>query len=83
MNPWQDLVVVGLIALAAVYLARVLWFRMTKRANACCNTCHRCPSSTEGERRQDAPLPLTIPTPAQNASDDKKLSPSTRNSRAD
>ncbi len=69
MSHWQDIVVVGLIAVAAVYLARMFWFRMTKRANACCDTCHGC-GSTSGEKDQSAgSVPLTISTPTRGASE--------------
>ncbi len=70
MSHWQDIVVLCLIAGAAVYLARILWSRMTKRANACCATCPGC-GATSGEKGEAADLPpLTVSTPNRSASEE-------------
>ncbi|MHB8901589.1 MAG: hypothetical protein ACYC6Y_22785 [Thermoguttaceae bacterium] len=48
MDHWQDLVVVGLVAVAVVYLGRIYWIRLFRRAGSSCDTCLGCPS--RGER---------------------------------
>ena len=50
MNHWQDLVVLGLIAVAAGYLAYLFWCRLTKRTS--CDACHGCPASSESDGTQ-------------------------------
>ena len=69
MNHWQDIVVAVLIAGAAIYLARLLWSRLTRRGNASCTACLGCPSSScstdekDGSRstdENDGPVPPSI-----------------------
>ena len=60
MNNWQDFVVLGLIAVAASYLAYLLWCRTTRRKG--CDSCHGCPASSETKVVLDDPhIPTTLP----------------------
>jgi hypothetical protein len=83
MNHWQDFIVVGLITVAAIYLARILWFRMTKRANACCDACHGCSSTSAPKDQQDELIPLITSTPTRSASEDEKPSTPTPSASED
>ncbi len=65
MNHWQDIVVVGLIAVAALYLAYILWCRLARRGNACCKTCQGCPSNSAKKTEQDESI-LTIQAPTRD-----------------
>jgi hypothetical protein len=42
---WQNLIVLAAVALAGVYLARVAWRSVARRASAC-GHCAACPEST-------------------------------------
>ena len=55
---WQDIIVAGLIGSAAVYLARMLWFRMSRQTNACCDACDRCPLTPQVEEQPNNLLSL-------------------------
>lgn len=61
MNHWQDLVVLGLIGSAGIYLAYLLWRRLTKRGP--CDACTCCPASPKEKDSQDNPQRLTIQVP--------------------
>ncbi len=64
MNPWQDVIVVGLIAGAAIYLARIFWRRLFRHGNAGCDTCFGCPSRSPSQGKQDGSAPLSIQSPS-------------------
>ncbi|MBE0643049.1 MAG: hypothetical protein IH600_03120 [Bacteroidetes bacterium] len=70
MNHWQDIVVVCLIAAASLYVAYVLWCRLARRGNACCNTCPGCGSHSDGNGERETSRPLTIQTPTRRVGED-------------
>ena len=70
MDHWQDVVAVGLIAGAAIYLARVFWSRFVRRSGAGCDACLGCPSSSRSQARHDGPAPLQIEARSTEPRDD-------------
>lgn len=52
MSPWQDVVVVVLVAGAGIYLARVFWRRLFRHGNTGCDTCLGCPSRSPTKDKQ-------------------------------
>ena len=68
MNNWQDLLVLALIVCAAGYVAYVLWFRLSRRANACCDSCNRCRASRSNDV-QKGPHQVTIDTSERDAAE--------------
>lgn len=66
MNNWQDFLVLALIVCAAGYVAYVLWFRLTRRTNACCDSCNRCSASSGGEAQGESHT-VTVDSPKRDA----------------
>jgi hypothetical protein len=42
---WQQLITIGLVALAAVYVLRRAWWRCADRKVGACSGCHACPAA--------------------------------------
>ena len=64
MNNGQDLLAVAMIVGAIVYLAYLLWCRLTKRS--ACDRCHDCPARPETKAPQHDPHRVTIQTSTRN-----------------
>jgi len=69
MTHWQDIVAGALIATAVVYLARVFWCRLVKRASSC-DPCPGCLSSLGRKAQRDGSDPLRIQASSQNTGDE-------------
>lgn len=67
MNHWQDLVVLGLIGVAAIYLARILWFRLSKRGGIGCLSCRSCSCYRGTDDQQDRSTVVNVSAPSSDA----------------
>ncbi len=64
MNHWQDFVVAVLIGMASIYLARLLWYRLSKRGKIGCLSCRNCSSYPKSGNQQDRSVLVNIqPSP--------------------
>lgn len=49
---WQNLIVLGLVAAAGIYLARQAWATIARKKSGACGSCGSCPASTAADPKQ-------------------------------
>lgn len=52
---WQNVIAIGIVALAMAYLARHFYRRLTRRVTGGCGSCGTCPS---GDQQSSTAVPL-------------------------